>query len=50
MNTGIKLLIYIVLAIVALVILKFLINLSLLIASVIAVLLLVGLFAQQKMR
>lgn len=47
---GIKLLIYVVLAMVALVILKFLIKVSLLIASVVAALLLLGLFAQHKMR
>jgi hypothetical protein len=45
-----KVLIYVVLAIVALLVLKFLIKLSLLIASVAAVLLLLGLFVGQKIR
>jgi hypothetical protein len=49
MNFG-KLLIYIVLAIVVLVILKFLIKVSLLVATVAGVLLLLGLFAKEKMR
>ncbi len=50
MNNGIKLLIYVLLAAFALLVLKFLIKVSLLIAVVIAVVLLLGLVAQQRLR
>jgi hypothetical protein len=50
MNTGIKLLIYVLLAAFMLLILKFVIKVSLLIAAVVAVLLLLGLVAKLRMR
>ena len=50
MNGGIKLILFVLLAALALIVLKFLIKLSLLVAVVGAVLLLVGLVAKQKMR
>lgn len=50
MSNGIKLLTYVLLAVFALLVLKFLIKVSLLIAAVVAVVLLVGMFAGQKLR
>jgi hypothetical protein len=50
MNNGLKILIFVLLAAFALVVLKFLIKVSLLIAAVIAVVLLLGLVVQQKVR
>jgi VIT1/CCC1 family predicted Fe2+/Mn2+ transporter len=50
MNNGLKILIYVLLAAFVLVVLKFLIKVSLLIAAVIAVVLLLGLVVKQKAR
>ena len=50
MNSAVKLILFVLLAAIALIVLKFLIKVSLLVAIVAAVLLLVGLVAKQTMR
>ena len=50
MNSGLKILLYVLLAVFALAVLKFIIKVSLLVAAVAGVLLLLGLVAKEKLR